>query len=77
MLTILKKAWRVWLKFAEILGNIMMMFWLTIIYFTLFLIVAVPFKLFSDPLGLRHAHRSRWVKREPLSSVIEAMRRQG
>ena len=77
IVNLLKSAWRVWLKFAEMLGNIMMIFWLTLIYFTLFMIVAVPFKFFSDPLGLKHVDRSRWVKRQPLSSVEESMRQQG
>ena len=76
-LGILRQAWRRWLKFAELLGNIQMMVLLSLVYWFMFTLVAVPFRLLSDPLALRHPSRARWVSRAPISHVLDSMRRQG
>ena len=73
----LKGVWRRWLKFAEILGNIQMIIILTIIYWILVSVTAIPYKLFTDRLGLRRSGTYRWVSRGPVPDVLEAMRRQG
>lgn len=77
MVRILAKAWRYWLKFAEKLGNIQMVILLTIIYWTGFLVLAIPFKLLSDPLALKRPGASRWVHRTPVADILESMRKQG
>lgn len=74
---VLGRAWRRWLKFAELLGNIQMIVLLSLVYWIMLTLVAVPFRLLSDPLALRHPGRSRWVLRAPISHVLESMRRQG
>ena len=77
LLGALKKAWSAWLKFATVLGTIQMLVILTVIYWTLLPIIAIPFKFLSDPLTLRRSNRGGWVQRSPVSHTIETMRKQG
>ena len=77
MLQILKTAWRRWLRFAELLGNVQMTIFLTVIYWTLFMLIAIPFKLLADPLQKRGPGQGRWVHRHPVSDILEAMKKQG
>ena len=72
----MKSAWRRWLKFSEVLGTFQMMVVLSLVYWTMLPIIAVPFKLFADPLVLRRPSRARWVERVSASQTIEAMQKQ-
>ncbi|MCH7787489.1 MAG: hypothetical protein IIC22_08255, partial [Chloroflexi bacterium] len=72
----LRRAWRGWLRFAEILGVIQMTIILSLVYWTLVMITAVFLKLFADPLALRRSHRNLWVRRQDAPDVLESMRRQ-
>ena len=72
-----KRAWRRWMKVGEFLGNFQMIVLLTFVYWILMTLVAIPFKVLADPLALRDASRSRWIKRSRLSDVLESMRKQG
>lgn len=58
------------------LGNVVMSVWLTILYWTLLAVIALPFKLLADPLALRRRDRS-WVSRDAETDVLGWMRRQG
>ena len=58
------------------LGNVVMSVWLTILYWTLLAVIALPFKLFADPLALRRRDRS-WVSRDAETDVLGWMKRQG
>ena len=64
---ILGKAWKRWLKIAEIIGNVQMVVLLSLIYWVMVSTVAVPFKLLADPLTLRPRGQSPWLKRRPAS----------
>ena len=77
MITTLGKVWRKWLKFAEILGNIQMVVLLTIIYWTMLILLAIPFKLLADPLALKRSRSQRWIPKSPVNDVLESMRKQG
>lgn len=77
MLRILSKAWRRWLKVAEIVGNIQMIILLSLIYWTLLLPLAVPFRLFADPLVLRDPRRARWITRHQVTDILQSMKKQG
>ena len=77
MLRFLAKAWRRWLRFAEIIGNIQMTILLSVIYWTAVLMVAVPFKVLADPLALRSSVSARWVLRTPASNLLDSMHKQG
>jgi hypothetical protein len=77
MARIFLTIWRRWLKIAEILGNIQLVILLTLVYWTMFILVAVPAKFFSDPLSLRNAGRSRWTHRKSIPDVWENLHKQG
>ena len=68
---------RWWFRFAEILGNIQMTILLSLIYWTMMALIAVPFRLLADPLALRHPSRARWIPRSSASQTLDDMRRQG
>ena len=40
-------------------------------------IMALPFKLFSDPLAIKGPDRVRWIKREPVGEMWAEMQKQG
>ena len=77
MFRILEKTWKRWIRIAEVIGNIQMIVLLTVMYWTVVLLIDVPFKLFSNPLCLREFGRAHWTRREPIFDVLESMRRQG
>lgn len=77
MIKILGKVGRKWLKFAELLGTIQMVVLLTLIYWTMLMLLAVPFKLLADPLALKRARSQGWIHKSPVADVLESMRKQG
>ena len=77
MLRILSIIWRRWLKIAERLGNIQLAILLSLIYWTMILLVAIPSKALSDPLALHNTNRPRWIRRGPVSDAMENLRKQG
>lgn len=50
--------------FAKSVGNFQARILLTLLYFSVFAIFAIPVKLFSDPLGLKPKKETYWVDRE-------------
>ena len=77
MKRLLSKAWRRWMKVAEVIGTVQMVVLLTLLYWTAFSLVAIPFKFRSDPLGFKHRGGSGWTQRARQSDVLDSMRRQG
>jgi len=77
MLKNVGKAWRGWLKFAQLLGNVQMIFLLSVVYWTMLAVLALPCKLLSDPLALRRRSRAGWTRRQPMTDISESMRKQG
>jgi hypothetical protein len=65
------------MRFAEIFGNFQMILMLTVLYWTIVLLIAIPFKLLADPLSLRKNRGPSWTDRPPESDVMGSMRRQG
>jgi hypothetical protein len=74
---VISKAWRRWLRFAEILGNIQFTILLSVMYFAVFTWWAIPYKVFSDRLALRDSRRARWTQRVPGADWLDSMRKQG
>ena len=72
----LRRAWKGWLRFAEILGAFQMLIILSLLYWTMVMIMAVFLKLLADPLALRSSHRNLWVRRQDAADILESMRRQ-
>ena len=48
MIRAVKRAWRRWIEVAEFLGNVRMAVFLSLLYFLIIPVIAVPFKLLSD-----------------------------
>ena len=70
-------AWRRWLKIAVFLGNIQLTIYLSLIYWTFLVVIALPFKLLADPLSIRHSRKRGWVLRRAATDILESMKRQG
>ena len=75
-LTLLKTAWRSWLRFAEVLGTIQMTVILSLTYWIMVPIMAVPFKLLADPLAMRKPGQARWIIRDSGSPTLDEMKQQ-
>jgi hypothetical protein len=74
---LLGALWRRWLKLAEIFGNVQMIVILSLLYWTLFLFIALPFKILAKPLTPRRREDVRWIIRDPESNPARSMRDQG
>ena len=74
---LLKGAWRKWMRFAEIFGNFQMILILTVLYWSIVLLIALPFKLLADPLSLRKNRGPSWTERSPDLDIMGSMHRQG
>ena len=77
MLKSLGRLWRGWLWLAELIGNFNLGLLLSIIYWTFFTLIAIPFKLLADPLRFRPKNRSGWTLHSPPTDILEEMKRQG
>ena len=71
------RAWRQWVRVATIMGTFQMIVILTVTYWTVLAVIAVPYKLFADPLSLRRSRKSHWISRPPVENVLDSMRSQG
>ena len=76
ILRVLKTLWKHWVKLGEKLGTLQIIVFLSIAYWTIGLISAIPVKLFSDPLTLKK-NSGHWKTHHPPSDVLEYMRKQG
>jgi hypothetical protein len=77
MLERLGIVWQRWLKIAAVIGNVQMIIILSVVYWTMVTMVALPLKLTADPLGLRPSNRYHWVQRHPTGDPLGSMRQQG
>ena len=77
MLRFLATAWRRWLKIAELIGNLQLTIVLLLIYWTLFLVSALPYKILTDRLALRNPGRVHWIHRIPGTDRLAEMKKQG
>ena len=76
MLRIAAGTRHMWLKFAEIIGNVQLFILLSLVYWALLPLIAVPFKLLADPLALKRFPSGLWVSRLPSPQTLESMRKQ-
>ena len=77
VVSMLAGAWRRWIKITAFLGTVQMVILLSVVYWTMLPLIALPLKLFADPLGRRRSIGGVWVKRQRLSQVLESMKDQG
>ena len=65
------------MRFAEIFGNVQMIIILSLVYWTVIPLLAIPMKLLADPLQLRVRGHVSWAERRPQVDVLGSMKRQG
>ena len=68
-------AWRAWLRFAQILGNVQMTIVLTVVYWLFVTVLFIPAGIISDPLRVRRVRG--WLERTDSDAGLDSMRRQG
>ena len=74
---LLGAVWRGWLRFAIIFGNVQMIVVLTLVYWIMVAMVALPFKLLADPMSLRRPRHPVWTQRIVDEDLPNSMHRQG
>jgi len=65
------------MKFGEFLGNFQMVVLLSVIYWSLLALMAIPFRLIADPLSLRQGRTNHWIRRGPQTDALDSMKKQG
>lgn len=69
--------WNRWLKVAEVIGTVQMVVIMTIVYWIMIPFMAIPLKLFTDPLSLRRGKGPSWTIREEYDEeIIDQMKNQ-
>ena len=71
----LKRLWQGWKKIAHVIGDFQARILLTVIYAVIVLPFGVLFRLFSDPLRIKHPSAS-WLDYPHNPSDMEWARRQ-
>ena len=74
--SIFRRAWNGWMKFAEIMGTVNLVIILSILYWTMVMVVAIPFRIASDPLRIKTSKDHGWVVRESFNTDLESMKNQ-
>ena len=74
--SIFRKAWDGWMRFAEMMGTVNLVIVLSIMYWTMVAVIAIPFKLASDPLRIKTSEGHGWVVRESFDTDLESMKSQ-
>ena len=73
-MSFLKKLWKKWRAFGQLMGDFVARIFMTVFYFT----VAIPFgigvRIFKDPLHLK-SKESGWLPRETKQETLEEARR--
>ena len=77
IIRVLKSAWGGWLRFAKVLGTVQMIIILSIIYWTILAVIAIPFKVLADPLSRKSHGESQWIKKEARRLGLTEMQSQG
>lgn len=77
ILTYLKKAWALWKRFGQFIGDFAGRVVLTVLYFTIVLPFGLGVRFFSDPLVLKRVEAdSFWHARPELGDSLEEAHRQ-
>ena len=72
----IRVIWSKWLRFTDLFGTIQMILILSIVYWTIIAIMAIPFKFFADPLSTKGPSRAGWTRKCKGSSVLQSMKNQ-
>jgi predicted CDP-diglyceride synthetase/phosphatidate cytidylyltransferase len=76
MLVLLKRIWEWWKRVALVIGVFQTKLILTLFYFAILSLFAVPARLFSDPLLIKKGRSSWWFPRTGQKDGLEDVRRQ-
>ncbi len=60
----LRKVWKAWKRFGQIMGDFIGRLLMTVFYFTLFMPFALGVRLFADPLAIRPQGSMQWLDRK-------------
>ncbi len=75
-LAVLGRLWEGWKRIVHVVGNFQARVILTLFYFVLLGLVAIPVRLLSDPLRHRLSQSSFWLSRRNEPVTLEEARRQ-
>ena len=66
------------MKVAEVIGTVQMIIILSILYWLVLPLMAIPFKLLSDPLKIKRPSQSNWreKQRDESISTLDSMNNQ-
>jgi hypothetical protein len=70
----LRKAWKKWRAFGQLMGDFVARIFMTVFYFTVALPFGIGVRLFKDPLHLK-SKQTGWLPRETKRETIEDARR--
>lgn len=70
-MSILKKTWKLFERFALLLGDIISGIVLVVFYYTIFALVAMPFRLFGKNPLAPYAPGSNWIPKEKTPHTLE------
>ena len=65
-----KKLFNLWMKFAVIFGNVMTAIIMTVFYFTVFALFAIPYRAFGKPFKVKMPN-SNWLEKEKNLETID------
>ena len=72
----LKKAWKKWRAFGQMMGDFVARIFMTVFYFTLAIPFGIGVRLLKDPLHLK-SKDTGWLQRERRAETLEEARRLG
>ncbi|MBI4240693.1 MAG: hypothetical protein HY613_03160 [Candidatus Rokubacteria bacterium] len=72
----LKRLWAWWKRVAEIIGTFQARVLLTVLYFILLAPLALPLRLFGDPIRRRPTGPTFWIPRSARPASLEEAQRQ-
>jgi hypothetical protein len=76
MKAFLGRLGRKWLRIGAAMGNFQMMALLSATYWLIVPLIAIPLKLFGDPLRLRARRPAAWIQHTQVGDAGEGMKRQ-
>lgn len=69
-----KKLLDLWMKFAYALGDFISSVFLTVFYFTIFAIVAIPYKIANG--SFRAPKRTNWTEKKKTPASLEEFQKE-
>jgi hypothetical protein len=74
-MSIIRRAWKVWKEFGQLIGDVVGRVLLTIFYFTLLAPFGLGVRFLSDPLAVKGGTPVTWLPRTTKDLTLEDGRR--